>query len=203
MTANTPATAEQILEHAAQLLGVSTKDVWAEEITQKFPWLKNHQILWIMSRDRRSVVFALRDKSPLIVTNRGTNRLEALSSLIRDEAGGIHQLSATERAEAVRRLTEDPRGQLGSAALLQRKSPPHSAWNKSGSRDGERILRQYCVDPTLAADPANKNKWTLRFFWFNPSGGVEEWNVAGTRDAIDSAGATAVVPDGTLNWPFE
>jgi len=76
------------------------------------------------------------------------------------------------------------------------------AWLPLGKPDAEALLRAQCVAPELHSDPASE-RWILQFRYFNQSGGVEQWRVAGDRTAIRSALHQPAVADGTFNWPYE
>jgi len=191
---------QHIVLVASRLLAARPEDLWLDDITPSFPWAQRYRFIRAMSRDRRCAVIGVGESEPALPLTDGSG-LARLSAILLVEKGEIPgDLTGPVLAEAVRRLTVDPRGLLASPELLRRKSPPLRAWSRTGRSADEALLRAHCVEPRLTKDAAG---WRLEFNYANHAGGIERWTVTGTRTVIASGNVTMSVADGTFNWPFE
>ena len=196
--------ANEVLQHACNLLGTKRTDVWTEDITKSFHWVRKYRLLWVMSRDRRSVVMALLEGKPPLELTHGS-RLANLSTLLKEERGKLSlALKPVDLATAIRRLTVEPPGFVGCPEFLRRPSPPLRAWLQGDVAKQETLFRSHCAAPVFThTAEGGRTKWTLKFSYFNQRGGVEAWTVEATDDAVLSANSVAAVADGTFVWPFE
>jgi hypothetical protein len=126
-----------------------------------------------------------------------------LSDVLTSERGGLPaNLTATEIAEAVRKLTVGPPGLVATSELLQRKSPPLFAWTTDKPRGDEKTFRLLCVTPALETI-VQDGRWRVIFNYFNDRGGVEHWTVSGNAAGLVDVKMEPLLADGTFNWPFE
>jgi hypothetical protein len=199
---DTNKTSAAMVDLIAKKLGVPRGEIRVTDLTSQFKWIKKHHVIWGLGRKDKTVIVVLgENKMPMFLSDPGGIAL--LSGLLYEENGSIPgSLTAFDLALAIRRLTQAPPGLVGAPELLTKGSPPLHAWLDGKSNVTRELFEKYCKSPTLEVSSADKG-WILRFFYFNPRGGVESWLVKGDEARILTAEHEMSEPDGTFNWPFE
>ncbi|MGD8451082.1 MAG: hypothetical protein PVJ57_04635 [Phycisphaerae bacterium] len=190
-----------VTEQAAQALGLPAEELIFAGIESAFPWIKFGEIIWARTVDFRPALFWVISGAEPRRLN-GGDEFRALSLLLLEQAGPLPMcVSATELAEAIRKLTVEPRGYVGCQAFLDKHTPYLPSWLKRDTPAERAAFAKNCEDPELVVAEDGQT-WTLRFFYFNTLGGVEQWEAAGTRDRIQSAKMTTAVRDGVFRYPM-
>ena len=91
-------------------------------------------------------------------------------------------------------------GWVATKAFWDEQKVVMAMWSTRRPQDGPTIFKQHCRDPVLVTKP--DGDWTMEFSYFNLSGGVEEWALAGNPHEVRTASAKPVVPNGTFVVPY-
>ncbi len=175
-----------------------------EEVTEQYPWIRGHSLYLGMSTSTvnqgATFTVARSGRAPPFALG-GPSGLSNLSTLLIRERSAIPGgLDACELAEAIRRLFVAPRGLVGEPSMLDEMPIPASeVWCDGDPEEQRRSRGRMCLAPVLHE---HAGAWELRFFFWNPAGGVELWNVAGDASHIVSVREDIAAPDGSFRWPW-
>ncbi len=205
---------------AASALEVPFEHLIVGRIESEFPWLKNGGIVWARTVDFKSALFWVRNEGPPIWLNPPELKgLPGLSVMLTTSVGELPgEVKPIPLAEAVRKLSVEPRGYVASQEFLKKHTPYLSSWLMKDTEAARKQFAAQCSDPILAklqntdkpdtpdnakkSDKPDANAWKLTFSYFNPQGGVEKWVVIGDAAHVASAKKDEALPDGTYRWPF-
>ena len=199
-----PRIPREIIGLLAEELQTSERDLLVEEVTAQYPWVRRHSLYLGSSRSRTgrgaTLTVARSGQAPPLALG-GQSGLSALSALlVRERAAIPGGLTAGELAEAIRRLSVAPRGLVGGPETLDESLIPASESFCDGDKaEQERLRERMCQAPELQE---HAGSWELRFFFWNPAGGVELWNVAGDASRIVSMRKDCAAPNGSFHWPW-
>lgn len=184
---------------AEAILGTKAKDLMIQIVETKLRWIKQGRIVWARARDLRSAMFwVVNGRAPVYLG--GPDALDRVSELIVASTGPLpHGLSPLALSEAIRQLTFDPRGQIGSNAFLTAVEPHLGDWLHEDDAPSRARFASLSTDPTI--DDLGRGRFLLTFNAFNVKGGVERWEVEGDASKLIGATRTTAAPDDTFRWP--
>jgi hypothetical protein len=195
------ASADRIAEDSSKALGVPVSVIHFTAIEDSFAWLKVGEIIWARTEDFKAAVYWVRQGASPKRLN-GPDGLQNVSALLTSQPGPLPGcVSTIQLAEAVRKLTVEPRGFVGNRDFLARASQDMESWLIDGAAKDRELFKQHCRDPRLS--PGSGDEWILEFYYFNPEGGVESWRVSGDKKRIATARKSEALANGTFRWPFK
>ena len=77
--------------------------------------------------------------------------------------------------------------------------PADEAWCGGDRAEQERLRELMTQAPELEE---HDGSWELRFFYWNPEGGVELWSVSGDASRLLSRYRDHAAPNGSFLWPW-
>lgn len=195
---NTSAT---IRQKSAAILGVPEEKLLYQAIESQFPWIKSGEVIWSRTQSFEAAIFwGVKGQDPVLLN--GKDGLASISELIISQAGKLPQsISPVDLAGAVRKLTVEPRGFVGCRQFYDKQLPYLTNWLQKDTTSERDIFLKHAADPVLSNSQEEKT-WKLKFFYFNPDGGVEEWDVSGAESLIQNAKKTEALPGKSFRWPY-
>jgi hypothetical protein len=188
------------LADVQRVLGAPIHRLLVSVIQTKFLWLTTGRIVWARTKDLRHALFwVVPGRAPAHLN--GPDGLSHLSEMLTSSTGPLpHGLSPLLLGEAVRQLTFDPRGVVGTPEYLRSLGPGIQHWLKSADPADQRLFEAQCAGPRLQVQ--DDGAWSLELECFNVGGGVERWQIGGDARQISRAESVLAVPDGTFRWPM-
>lgn len=190
---------EAAVDAAAKVFERPTKDVFAQDVTAEYPWVRQHRIFLAKEFvEYRCLLVSVRGGATTVFGR--ASSLPSLNALFEREGILLPEgLPPEKLALTVRSFLRDPLGFVATRAFLERARRDLEAGFKGPKGECAAILEKHCQDPTLER---RHDGWTLQFFFFNGLGGFEHWRVDGKLRAIRDVTPRSVVPDRTFDFLF-
>jgi hypothetical protein len=191
---------EEAQREAAEAWGCPVEDVYADDVTEAFGWVRRHTVFMLSDVARRRTLAAARVGAPCLVFNLGREEnLVSLNTLLRDEGVRLpFGLPLTQLADVVHDFTLHPTGLAASKQFCEEQEERLDLWT-GGAPGKAGLFRRYCQDPSVELKGGG---WQLTFFYLTGVGGVERWVASGDESAVREAAAEVVLPNGTFFFPF-
>jgi hypothetical protein len=189
----------------AQSWGCSEERVLTEDFSECYPWASRHRIVAAAGPDALDAFVAVDPQGVAIVFLHDAAKLDTnvrtLNRLLAAEAAGFPGVLAPPYlAKTLRDFLLGTQGFVGSLALWEEQSPTLDSWVEAQPlKQTAALFEKYCEEPALVRQ---RDGWTLRFFFFNPAGGVEQWTVSGDATQIREAAFQMAVPEHTFYFPY-
>lgn len=190
----------EVLESLDEGLAPKPGYLRVSEVTSHYPFVRAHRLFVGHNEQKRSLAVAWAEGQgarPLALPD----GLPALSELLVAETGPLPDgLPPGDLALAIRRLGVDPRGYLGEPEVLNRPIPPRDTFCNGNRAEQQKQRLLFAQAPDVRRRP--DGTWALQFFYWNPRGGVELWDVIGAAASLLGATRSEAAPDGSFRWPF-
>jgi hypothetical protein len=194
-------TSQRVVDLSSEILGVPSDQLFFTGIEEAFPWLKFGEIIWARTCDFKAALFWVFTNTEPVHLN-GDDALEAVANLLITHAGPLpDSVTPVELGEAVRKLTRTPRGYVGCQEFQRKHSPYIRSWLRRDTPAERDHFAKFCADPTLSLSEED-GTWSLGFFYFNPDGAVEKWELTGDAARIHAAKQNVAAKDKTFRWPL-
>ena len=188
---------------AASIWKCPPGDAWSNDVTEGFPWARQHTMVLVIGRNEGALLVAFDPAGDPIVFDPGAGiaaNLPALNRMLRAERIRLpHGMAPVELAQAVRGLLAGLAGFVGSPEFWNEQQDSLNLWTAPTPHGGIEIFRNHCQSPRL---DERDGAWTLAFSVFTHQGGVERWHVSGDRESIRDAAYEMDVPDKTFLCPY-
>ena len=188
---------------SASIWGCSNDEVYPEDVSDSFPWIRQHTLMLVMNSQRETMLIALgADGKPMVFRYQAgvAANLETFNQLLHIERiklpTGIPPLQL---AQAARCFLLGLGGMVGSPAFLEEQKDSLDLWTSRAGAGGMETFTRQCDDPLLTR---HGDQWDLQFSIFNAQGGVERWHVSGDAQNLGTATFDLVVPDNTFVFPY-
>jgi hypothetical protein len=199
---------EAIAKQAAAAYWQSTAAVNVTDLSQaKFPWATRYAFYMGVDEQRRRLLVAIDDVGmPLVfepvasVTRLDSGRfnLANLNLILQTEGPALP--AGLDLPWTVRSTLAGLGGWVASPELWNQEKDAMHMWAHKRPQDGPALFQNHCRAPRVIIKP--DGSFTMEFEYFNFSGGVETWTVAGHPHEVTTASAGVVLANGTFFVPY-
>lgn len=202
MTKSTESLEQQIVNAVAAELSALPQDLKSTDITSKYRWLKNAEILFLRGASEGSSVVFVQNGGFTILNSSKTalaTRVHKIGEIVYSQIGTLPGLSALDLASAIRTLAVDPRGYIANAAWRNSVAATLDFWLVDGKQDAP-MIKSVIAEPSLQV--IQHAEWELQFRYLNHFGGIEGWVITGNPSAITKTSMRPILPNGSLRNPM-
>jgi hypothetical protein len=189
--------------HAASIWKCPPQDVSPDDVSEGFPWSRQHTVVLVIGNNECSLVVAFDPEGDPLVFDAAAGiaaNLPTLNRMLRTERIRLpHGMPPEQLAQAVRDLLFGLGSFVGTPDFWDEQQDSIHLWTAPTPHGGAEIFRNHCQSPHL---DERDGAWTLEFSVFNTQGGVERWHVNGDRESIHAATFEMDVPDRTFLCPY-
>ena len=175
------------------------EEVFPDDFTDEYSWIKNHEVYWIVNEDRKGLLVVVDHREQVMVFP-DKKTVGNMNRLFASEGVEPAKLDAEELAKTIRHFLKGVGGFVGTPSFWERQKEDLEDWGLGDTPEDRELFKHHCEPPRLTRA---ENRWSVEFSYFNNQGGIETWKTDGEGPNLREIHVESAVPDGTLQFPYE